>query len=141
MTSQLAVSDGPATQKAYVTEYDSILETMQHYLEGGRKGKGDLMASGFHPAATIVGFYGGQLLTGPIQQLFHWIDQNGPAPNIRARFAEVDILGTIALVRLEVDGWTGTLAGDGARMSDLFTLVKIDAGWKITQKTFHWHTP
>jgi hypothetical protein len=84
---------------------------MQHYLDGGRNGKSELMTPGFHPDATIAGYCGGRLLTGPIQQLFDWIDRNGPAPNIIARFAEIDVLSTIALVRLEVDGWSAEIVG------------------------------
>jgi Co/Zn/Cd efflux system component len=51
----------------------------------------------------------------------------------------VDILGSIAVVRLEVAGWSGKLAGSDARMSDLFTLLKMPSGWAIIQKAFHWH--
>lgn len=52
----------------------------------------------------------------------------------------VDILESIAVVRLDVDGWSGNLAGSGAYMSDLFTLLKMPSGWKIIQKAFHWHS-
>jgi hypothetical protein len=71
--------------------------------------------------------------------LFDWIDKNGPAPKIEPRVVSVDILDSIAVVRLEVAGWSGNLAGSGVRMSDLFTLLKMPGGWKIVQKVFHWH--
>jgi len=83
---------------------------------------------------------GGALLTGPIQQLFDWIDGNGPAPGIEPRFASIDILESVAVVRLEVEHWSGKLAGSEARMSDVLTLLKTEEGWKISQKTFHWHS-
>ena len=124
----------------YATEYDAIAKTMQHYIEGGRAGKSELMRPAFHPDATIVGYAGGTLLTGPIQQLFDWIDGNGPAPSIESRFAGADILETVAVVRLEVEHWSGKLAGSDVHMSDLFTLLKTGEGWKISQKTFHWHS-
>lgn len=126
--------------KDYTTEYDAILATMERYFEGGRAGKSDLMRPAFHPDATIVGFCGGALLTGSIQQLFAWIDGNGPAPGIEPRVASVELVETVAVVRLEVAHWSGKLAGTDARMSDVFTLIKTDAGWKVSQKTFHWHT-
>jgi Putative lumazine-binding len=66
----------------YVTEYDAITKIMQRYIEGGRAGKSELMRPSFHSDATIVGYCGGTLLTGPIQQLFGWIDGNCPAPGI-----------------------------------------------------------
>ena len=123
----------------YLTEYDAIVATMQRYLEGGRAGKSELMRPAFHSDATIVGYCGGALLTGSIEQLFAWIDGNGPAPGLEPRITSVEIVQTVAVVRLEVAHWSGKLAGPGARMSDVFTLLKTDSGWKISHKTFHWH--
>jgi hypothetical protein len=122
------------------SEYDAIIAVMQRYLEGGRAGKSEIMRPVFHPDATIVGYCGGTLLTGPIQKLFGWIDGNGPAPGIEPRFASIEVVHTVAVVRLEVPHWSGKLAGSDARMSDVFTLLKTQEGWKISQKTFHWHS-
>ncbi|MBL8238687.1 MAG: nuclear transport factor 2 family protein [Bryobacterales bacterium] len=123
---------------SYSNEYDSIVAAMQGYIEGSRQGRSELMRSAFHPGASFIGYAGGELRQGT-QFLFDWIDGNGPAPDIRPRFTSVDILDTIAVVRLEVEGWSGKLAGSGVRMSDLFTLLKTENGWKIVQKAFHWH--
>ena len=73
------------------------------------------------------------------KHLFDWINANGPAPNIQPRFARIEIFETIAIVHLEVQGWSGTLAGADSRISEVFTLLKREGEWKITQKTFHWH--
>ena len=118
----------------YLTEYDRIAETMQMYIDGSRQGKSELV----RPAASFFGYVGEQLAAGT-QFLFDWIDKNGPAPEIEPRLASVDILGSIAVVRLEVGGWSGSLAGSGVCMSDLFTLLKMPGGWKIIQKAFYWH--
>jgi hypothetical protein len=96
------------------------------------------MRPAFHPNASFFGYAGDQLAVGT-QFLFDWIDKNGPAQNIEPRMVSVDILKSIAVVRLDVDGWSGKLAGSGAYMSDLFTLLKTPEGWKIIQKAFHWH--
>ena len=124
----------------YLTEYDAIKATMQQYTDGARAGKSQLMGPAFHPDATFVGYYRGTLFTGSAQQLFDWIDANGPAPAIEARFGSIEILESIAVVRLEVGKWSGKLAGSDVHMSDVFTLVKTPEGWKISQKTFHWHS-
>jgi hypothetical protein len=71
--------------------------------------------------------------------LYEWIDANGPAPQIEPRYISVDIVETIAVVRLDVHNFTGKLAGSGVRMSDVFTLLKTPEGWRIVQKAFHWH--
>jgi hypothetical protein len=122
-----------------VKEYDAIMATMQRYTDGARAGKSELMRPAFHPDATFVGYYRGTLFTGAAQQLFDWIDANGPAAAIEARLASIEILESIAAVRLEVGKWSGKLAGSGVHMSDVFTLLKTDDGWRISSKTFHWH--
>jgi putative lumazine-binding protein len=76
---------------------------------------------------------GDSLFAGPIQRLFDWNDQNGPAADLQANIVNIDIAGTIATVRLELDNWTGT------NYTDLFTLLKVDGHWKIMNKVFHIH--
>jgi hypothetical protein len=116
-----------------ISDYDAIAETMQHYIDGAKSGKGDAMRPAFHTDATIFGYVGPDLLAGPIEQLFAWNDQNGPATEIQSRIASIDIANTVAAVRLESDNWTGY------RFTDLFTLLKVDGEWKITNKVFHLH--
>jgi hypothetical protein len=122
----------------YPTEYDGIVKTMQLYLDGSKQGKSETMRPAFHPDASFFGYAGEQLAVGT-QFLFDWIDKNGPAPGIEPRVVSVDILESIAVVRLEVAGWSGKLAGSDVCMSDLFTLIKMPNGWRIIQKAFHWH--
>jgi hypothetical protein len=123
----------------YATEYDGILKTMQLYVDGCRQGKSAVMRPAFHAHASFFGYAGGQLAQGT-PFLFDWVDKNGPAPGIRPRFISVDILESIAAVRLQVDGWSGNLAGPEVVMSDVFTLLKTPDGWKIIQKAFHWQS-
>jgi len=116
-----------------LSEYDAIAVTVQRYIDGGRSGRGDDMKPAFHPDATMFGYVGSELFAGPIQHLFDWNDQNGPATELQARIASIDIFGTVAAVRLELDNWTGR------RFTDLFTLLKVDGEWKIINKVFHLH--
>ena len=122
----------------YLTEYDEIVKTMQMYIDGSKEGKSELMRPAFHPNASFFGYAGEQLAIGT-EFLFNWIDKNGPAQKIEPRIVSVDILESIAVVRLEAAGWSGNLAGNDVRMSDLFTLLKMPNGWTIIQKAFHWH--
>jgi hypothetical protein len=127
------------TPNAYLTEHDSITRTMHCYIAGARAGDGDLMRPAFHPSATISGYCQGVEYSGSVEHVFQWITQNGPAPNINPRFARIEIIDTIAVVHLEVQHWSGKLAGANARASDVFTLLKRNGEWKITHKLFHWH--
>lgn len=123
---------------AYGSAYDAVVKTMQLYLEGCRRGDSAVMRPAFHQEASFFGYAGADLATG-LPFLFGWVDKNGPSPEIRPRFMSVDIVGSIAAVRLEVDGWSGSLAGPDVCMSDIFTLLHTSDGWKIIQKAFHWH--
>jgi len=122
-----------STTTTKVNEYDAIARAVQQYINGARSGKGDDMKPAFHEDATIFGYVGADLFAGPIQQLFSWNDQNGPATGLQARIASIDLIDTVATVRLELENWTGH------RFTDLFTLLKVDGEWKIMNKVFHLH--
>ena len=116
-----------------VSEYDAIAKVVQHYIDGARSGRGDDMKPAFHEDATIFGYVGPDLFGGPIQKLFAWNDENGPATGLQARITSIDLIDTVATARLELDDWTGH------RFTDLFTLLKEDGKWKIVSKVFHLH--
>ncbi len=116
-----------------VREQDAIAEIVQHYIDGAKSGKGDDMKPAFHKDATVFGYVGPDLFGGPIQELFDWNDQSGPATELQVRIASIDVTGTVATVRLELDNWTGY------RFTDLFTLLRVDGEWKIMNKVFHLH--
>ena len=100
---------------ANTNEQNLIAGVVQHYIDGAKSGSGDDMKIAFHPDATIFGYAGENLFGGPIQSLFDWNDDNGPATGLEASIANVDITGTVATVRLELSNWTGH------RYTDLFT--------------------
>ena len=115
------------------SDHEGIAQAVQHYINGAKSGRGDDMKLGFHSQATIFGYVGDDLLAGPIQQLYDWNDANGPATELQVRIANIDIAGTVATARLELENWTGN------RFTDLFTLLKVDGAWKIMNKVFHLH--
>ena len=96
-----------STATLNVSEYDVIADVVQHYIDGAKSGRGDDMKPAFHKDATIFGYAGAEL------------------------FASIDLIDTVATVRLELDNWTGH------RFTDLFTLLKVDGEWKIMNKVFH----
>lgn len=131
-----------ATQTAPQTaasERDAVLQAMQSYVDGVRLGSSTVMRAGFHEAAMIFGYYPGGVMNHPIQVLFDWIDKNGPSPDLKADFGDIQFRESIASVQLEIRDFSGALAGAGVQMSDIFLLLRTDEGWKITQKAFHWY--
>ena len=123
------MNSSPAT----VSDYDLIAKAVQPYIDGARSGKGDDMKPAFHKDATIFGYAGADLFGGPIQLLFDWSDGHGPAKEFKARIAHIDLVDTVATVRLELDNWSGS------RYTDLFTMLNVDGQWKIMSKVFHLH--
>ncbi len=111
----------------------AITHVVRHYINGAISGRGDDMKPAFHNDATIFGYVGDDLFAGPIQKLFDWNDANGPATELKPEIASIDIIGTIATVRLELENWTGF------RFTDLFTLLKAEGKWQIMNKVFHLH--
>jgi hypothetical protein len=114
-------------------ERDAIARTIQTYVDGGRSGKSADMKPAFHDGATIYGYIGAELFGGPIQSLFDWNDGNGPATELKSDIANIDIQGSIATARVELDNWTGH------KFTDMFTLLKTDGEWKIISKVFYLH--
>lgn len=122
-----------STASAQANDREAITKTIQTYVDGGISGKGSDMKPAFHDDATIFGYIGPDLFGGPIQGLFDWNDGNGPAAGMQSKIANIDIEGTVATVRLELDNWTGH------KFTDFFTLLKLDGEWKIISKVFHLH--
>ncbi len=130
MTTETVVSKSADNQEAI----EAISSVIQTYVEGGRSGNGDDMKPAFHEDATIFGYAGADLFAGPIQRLFDWVDENDPATRLQARIASIDVVDSVATVRLELDNWIGS------RYTDMFTLLKVDGEWKIMNKVFHLHS-
>ena len=119
---------------ATITNENELIEkTIQFYIDGAKSGKGEDMKPAFHTDATVFGYIGSDLFAGPIQGLFDWNDQNGPATELEAKIASIDVVGSVATVRLELDNWTGN------KFTDLFTLLKVEGTWKVMNKVFYLH--
>ena len=116
-----------------IKDYDAITRVFEHYINGARSGSVEEIAQAFYEGATIHGYVGEDLFAGPIQNFYEWHKENGPAAGVSARTTGVDLAGTIATARVEIEDWTGH------RFTDLFTLLKMDGEWKIISKVFHMH--
>lgn len=114
-------------------DYEAIAETLQDYVDGARSPSANQMKSAFHRNAQIFGHLGDHLLADPIEALFEWHEENGPATDVVVQFSILDVSETIAVVRVEADNWTGH------RFTDYLSLLKVDGKWSIVNKIFHAH--
>ncbi len=127
VTQDTTVSKSADNQK----DIEAISSVIQIYAEGGHRGDAAIMKPAFRENATIHGYIGGGLLAGPIQILFDWVTENPPAPDLKAKIANIDLAETVATARVEITNWLGF------RFTDQFTLLKENGAWIITSKVFH----
>ncbi|WP_426234600.1 nuclear transport factor 2 family protein [Pseudomonas sp. TWP3-2] len=119
--------------KAVTTaDYNAVIATANQYVEGLRVGSSADIAKAFHQDAVMYGFTNGQLLGGPIKNLFDFVDSNGKAANITTRLDVLAITPTTAVVRVDMEQ-----DAIGADYNDYLTLIKIDGSWEVIAKVYH----
>jgi len=122
----------PNIKAVPTSEYDAVVAVVNTYVDGLREGSSSKVSEAFHKDATMFGFTKGELLSGPIQNLYDFVDQYGKAPNIKVRLDVLAITQTTAVVRVDMEK-------DAANIdyTDFHTLLKQGGRWKIIAKTFH----
>ena len=95
-----------------MNDYDLVRKALNLYVEAGRQGKASIMKDAFHQQAIMYGHQNGNLVGGPIQNLFDYIDENPPAENLKAEITQIDIAGQIAQAKVESDNWNGSSRED-----------------------------
>ena len=113
-------------------EYEEVVATVAKYVEGLRVGSVDGVAGAFHKDAVMYGFTNGELLGGPIKNLYDFVEKNGTAPAIKTRIDVLAITPTTAVVRVDMEK-----DAIGADYTDFHTLIKFDGAWQIIAKVYH----
>ncbi|KQV75439.1 hypothetical protein ASC61_10730 [Aeromicrobium sp. Root344] len=113
-------------------EYDDVVAAVAQYVDGLRVGSADDVARAFHQDAVMYGFTNGELLGGPISNLYDFVSSNGDAPSIKTRLDVIGITPTTAVVRVDMES-----DAIGADYTDFHTLLKQDGAWKVIAKVYH----
>jgi hypothetical protein len=117
-----------------VAELAKITSAVEKYMAAAKSGTGADMKQAFYENATCYGYVGDELaFAGPIQTLCDWHESNGKARDVDALITNIDLVGTIAHVRVEAENWTGL------KFTDMFLLLKLDGQWALVNKVFHLH--
>lgn len=109
-------------------EMKGIMKAVGYYLKAGEEGSSKVAENGFAMWATMSWNENGALKTVPIQILYDYFDEKKRP--VSGEISACEVAGTVATVRLESDF-------DGARFTDMFTLVKDGQDWKIVSKVYH----
>ena len=64
-------------------EYEEVVSTVAKYVEGLRVGSADGVAEAFHKDAVMYGLTNGELLGGPIKNLYDFVEKTAPRPTSR----------------------------------------------------------
>jgi hypothetical protein len=113
-------------------DYNAVIATAEKYVEGLRTGSVGIIEEAFHQEAVMYGFTNGQLLGGPISNLYKFVETNGTAPDITTRLDVLAITPTTAVVRVDMEK-----DAIGADYNDYLTLIKINGSWKVIAKVYH----
>jgi len=80
----------------------------------------------------MYGFIKGELLGGPIKNLYNFVEKNGTAPYIKTRLDVLAITPTTAVVRVDMEKDVV-----GTDYTDFHTLIKHDGTSHIIAKVYH----
>jgi len=122
------------------SEEDAIKKVVQGAYIDAMQNLGDLEVArkGFHPEFEMLLFREGQMSKLQIKDWMERVEQrkaNPPStpPNITGKFLDVEITGTVAVVKLE-------LYRDGNKIfTDYISLYNFEDGWKMVSKVYYQH--
>ena len=114
-------------------DFEDIVATVTKYVEGLHVGNISELSQAFHKEAVMYGFTNkGELLGGPIKNLYDFVEKNGSAPDIKTRIDVLAITPTTAVVRVDME--KDAMSVD---YTDFHTLIKLDGTWRIIAKVYH----
>ena len=115
-------------------DYEDVVETVKIYVEGLRTGAVATISNAFHKDAVMYGYTNGELLGGPIDNLYDFVEKNGTANDIKTHLDVLAITPTTAVVRVDMEK-----DAIGANYTDFHTLIKINGNGQIIAKVYHMH--
>jgi hypothetical protein len=113
-------------------DFEDVVATVAKYVEGLRVGSVNGLVQAFHKDAVMYGLTNGELLGGPIKNLYDFVEKNGTAPDIKTRLDVLAITPTTAVVRVDMEK-----DAIGANYTDFHTLIEIDGTWHIIANVYH----
>ena len=113
-------------------DYEDVVATVSKYVQGLRVGSVTGISQAFHNDAVMYGFTNGELLGGPIKNLYDFVEKNGTAPDIKTRIDILAITPTTAVVRVDMEK-----DAIGSNYTDFDTLIKLNGTWQIIAKVYH----
>ena len=118
--------------RAQDTDELAVRETIENYFRGHATGNGEYFKKAFHPEARLFWIRDGQVALRTSADYINGASGK-PAPDEakrKRRIESIDITGNAAIVKVALDY-------PEAHIIDYMSMLKVDGGWKIVNKTFH----
>jgi hypothetical protein len=110
------------------SEREAVEKPLKMYLSG----EPEQLKQAFHPGATMFYARNDSLIAVPIPEYIARVEESrakGPPPKRVERIAQVDISGTSAVARIELEY-------PQQKLTDYMSLVKYGGEWRIVNKIF-----
>jgi hypothetical protein len=122
----------PAPARAVSAEEAEVRAALQHYLNGHATGLGTEFAAVMHPEMKMMFIRDGQLTQRTSAEYIAGTSGRPAADEAQRRrwIESVDVTGNAAIAKIVLDYPT-------TRLTDYFTLLRIDGEWRIVNKIFH----
>ncbi|MFF8593305.1 nuclear transport factor 2 family protein [Streptomyces sp. NPDC015220] len=114
---------------------DAVLEPLRAYIRGHATGDPAHFRDAFLPTAHIEGIRDGVFVSWPLEE-YCTLFQGRPAADEATRsrrIDSVDVHGTVATATMTL--WHGA-----DTFTDIFLLVRVNDGWRISNKAYHRHS-
>ncbi|MEM6703102.1 MAG: nuclear transport factor 2 family protein [Acidobacteriota bacterium] len=112
-------------------EVDAVRSVIESYVRGSREGDAALLRGLFHPDAVMMGYMGGQLLSGSPEPFFQHADGSPQDDSYEGSVGDLRVDGDVATATLYERGFSGL------DFVDHFHLLREEGTWRITSKIFH----
>ena len=113
----------------------AVRKVMEEYVDATFRADVGVLRSTFHPAASMAGYLGDDLLVGTPEPFF---DDIGSRPSMagsdapyKADVSAIQVAGRVASATVEESGFFGAMS-----FVNFFHLLNVDGDWKIVSKTF-----
>jgi hypothetical protein len=110
------------------SEREAVEKPLKMYLSG----EPEQLKQAFHPGATMFYARNDSLIAVPIPEYIARVEESrakGPPPKRVERIAQVDISGTSAVARIELEY-------PQQKLTDYMSLVRYGGEWRIVNKIF-----
>ncbi|AYD03419.1 nuclear transport factor 2 family protein [Neorhizobium sp. NCHU2750] len=119
-----------------MSEEQSVEAVVHLYVDGMALAHAGALRKAFHPKASIIGNYRGEVEWLSLNEFIDAVSSEGATDNgskTLIQIEAIDVTGDAATVKV-VDEFAGM------RFSDYLSLLKVDGRWLIVSKVYYLHS-